>query len=466
MFLTIKLIIKNLYQFFISSLFRGNARTVKANKNILVSFLIKGVSIIIGFLMVRVTLDYLDQTKYGIWLTMSSFLTWFTFFEIGLGSGLRNKLAEALAVKDYNLGKIYVSTTYAILSIVIVVVAIAFFIGNAFLDWSKILNTDASLAPELGNLALIVFGFFFLRFVIKLIGIVLYADQRPAIANSFGPMGNILALIIIYILTKTTSGSLIYLGWTLSAAPVLILIFASIYLYGSRYKNIAPSYRFVKMEYAKDLLGLGVKFFIIQISALVMFQSANIVIAQFFGPKEVTSYNIAYKYYGIINMLFSLIMIPYWTAFTDAWVKEEINWIKKTISNLLKVFTLFVFMAGALFVLSSLAFRLWLGEDQMKTIHISQGLEISLILYFLIFSLGGIFNMFINGTGKVFLQMISLLLGALLFFPIAYLLIKHINMGIEAVVIAMIVANFYSAVIAPIQYYKLINHNANDIWNK
>ena len=120
---------KNLYNFILfRKLFTGNPRSVKANKNILASFLIKGSSIIVGFLMVRVTLDYLDQTKYGIWLTMSSFLTWFSFFEIGLGSGLRNKLAEALAKKDYVLGKVYVSTTYAILVLVISIVAIIFFV--------------------------------------------------------------------------------------------------------------------------------------------------------------------------------------------------------------------------------------------------------------------------------------------------------------------------------------------------
>ncbi len=144
----------------IKSFFEGHKRTVNAKKNIVASFAIKGLSIIVGFLMIRVTLDYLDQTKYGIWLTLSSFLTWFSFFEIGLGGGLRNKLAEALAVKDYKLGKSYVSTTYAILAIVISAAAVIFFIANVFIDWTVVLNTDEELGPELSSLALIVFGFF------------------------------------------------------------------------------------------------------------------------------------------------------------------------------------------------------------------------------------------------------------------------------------------------------------------
>ena len=94
---------------------------------------------------------------------------------MGLGNGLRNKLGEALAKKDFDLAKIYVSTTYAILTIVISVVALIFFIANFFIDWTIVLNTDQEMAKELTILAFIVFGFFFITFVIKLISIVLTA---------------------------------------------------------------------------------------------------------------------------------------------------------------------------------------------------------------------------------------------------------------------------------------------------
>ena len=175
----------------INKFFKGHQRTVKIKKNIIASFGIKGLSMIVGFLTVRITLDYLDQTTYGIWLTLTSFLGWFSFFEIGLGNGLKNKLSEALANKDYQLGKIYVSTTYGILTFIMAVVAILFFIFNNLIDWTVILNTDKELANDLAYLASIVFGFFFLRFIFQLINIVLTSDQRPALANTFGPIGNL-----------------------------------------------------------------------------------------------------------------------------------------------------------------------------------------------------------------------------------------------------------------------------------
>jgi O-antigen/teichoic acid export membrane protein len=451
----------------IFSFFQGHQRTVRAKKNAIASLLIKGGSVLVGFMLVPITLNYLDQTRYGIWVTITSFLTWFTFFEIGLGSGLKNKLAEAVAKNNYELGRTYVSTTYAILTIVISIVSVAFFIGSNYIDWTRVFNTgDASLGPELTKVAYIVFGFFFFRFVIKLIGDVLLAHQRSGLSNLFGPLGNFLSLPIIYLLTKFTEGSLIYIGLTFSLVPVVVLLVASLYLYTHEYKHIAPSIKFVKFKYAKELLNVGVKFFIIQASALVIFQSANFIIIQFFGPEEVTSFDVAFKYFSIINMIFTIIVLPYWPAFTEAWAKEDIAWIRRTITNLLKLWGGFVVMALLMFVLSDIVFYYWIGAEKMKVVSISMTLKILLILYFLIFTFGGVFNMFINGVGKVTLQTYSLLLGAALFVPCTYFFIHYLNWGIESVVLGSIIANFYSLIIAPIQYFKIINNKAQGIWNK
>lgn len=446
----------------INKFFQGHERTVKAKKNILASFFIKGISVVVGFLIVRVTLDYLDQSTYGVWLTISSFLVWFNFFEIGLGNGLKNKLAEAIAVKNYKLGRNYVSTTYAILSGVILVVAVVFFVANFFIDWTVILNTEKNLSSELSNLALVVFGFFFLTFVIKLIGVVLMADQRPAIANSFGPMGNLISLIVIYILTKTTEGSLLYVGFVFSIAPILILIIASLYFYKNDYKHIAPSIKYVNFKYAKDLLNLGVNFFFIQIAGLVIYQSSNIIIAQFFGPAEVTTYNVAYKYFSVITMLFTIIISPFWAAYTEAWTKNDITWISNTIKKLLKIWGLMCLLGIIMLFFSDKFYYLWVGDK----VKVPFELSFVLLVYFVTFTFGGIFVMFTNGVGKVKIQMYSSFVGSAIFIIASLVMIKYLNWGIKSILIAMIFSNFNGLILAPIQYKKLINNTATGIWNK
>src|ERR1700761_5284446 len=92
----------------------GHERTLKARRNVAVSFLLRGINIAIGFVLIPMTINYVNPVQYGIWLTLSAIIAWFNFFDIGLGNGLKNKLAEANALNDTDSAKIYVSTTYAI----------------------------------------------------------------------------------------------------------------------------------------------------------------------------------------------------------------------------------------------------------------------------------------------------------------------------------------------------------------
>jgi O-antigen/teichoic acid export membrane protein len=213
-----------MYNIILKFIAKGHERSVKAKKNILASFIIKGLSIAISLVLVPLTINYVNPSRYGIWLTLSSIISWFSFFDIGFGNGLRNKFAEALANGQDELARIYVSTTYAILSIIIVIVLIIFLFINPYLNWSKLLNTTPEMAGELSILALIVFVFFCLRFIFQLLTTVLVANQEPAKASFFDFLGSLLSLIIIFILTKTTSGNLIYLGFLLFSVCGIILM--------------------------------------------------------------------------------------------------------------------------------------------------------------------------------------------------------------------------------------------------
>jgi O-antigen/teichoic acid export membrane protein len=439
---------------------KGNERSINAKKNIVFIAMLKGFSIAISIFLVPVTIHYVNPTRYGIWLTLSSIVGWFYFFDIGLGNGLRNKFAEAVASGKTELARTYVSTTYAILIIIIAIILFIFYCINPFLNWAKILNTPADMAGELSILALIVFSFFCLEFVLQLITIILTANQQPAKASVFGFLGNLFSLVIIYLLTKTTSGNLIYLGTVFSVTPVLVLISSSLWFYTHSYKKYAPSFKFVKFHFARDLMGLGIKFFIIQIAAIILYQTSNIIIAHLFGPEEVTPYNIAYKYFSVITMAFSIIMLPLWSAFTEAWTKKDIAWIKNTVNKLILIWGLIAISVIIMFIFSTYIYRLWVGKEIKVPVSVSAVMA----AYVVINGWCGIFSQFLNGVGKIKLQLFSGIVGAILNIPLAIFLGRHL--GIYGVVLSTAILGLISALWSPIQYFKLINNNATGIWNK
>ena len=146
---------------FINYFFAGNTRTVKAKKNIAFSFVLRIIQIATGILIVPLALNYLDTTKYGIWLVLGSVVGWFRLSDLGLGHGLRNKLAESLAKNNYQQARMYISTAYFSLLMIAGFAFLLFLFINHNLNWSSILNTKDVSNNELTLLVIYVFGFFF-----------------------------------------------------------------------------------------------------------------------------------------------------------------------------------------------------------------------------------------------------------------------------------------------------------------
>ena len=145
---------------------RGNERSVKAKKNIVYMVLYKGISILAGLLLVPMTINYVDSENYGIWLTLSSMIAWMSFFDIGINHGLKNKLTEALAKKDFALGKKYVSTTYAILTLIFIPLMFVLLLIAPFIKWESLLNLNPSIGQSLIVAVCILIVYFCLNFVI------------------------------------------------------------------------------------------------------------------------------------------------------------------------------------------------------------------------------------------------------------------------------------------------------------
>ena len=431
----------------------GNKRSVEAKKNVIGSIFIKVMSIAISLVMVPMTIHYINPTQYGIWLTMSSMVAWISFFDIGFTQGLRNRFAEAKAKGDRQLTKTYVSTAYFFIGIIFISLWILLLLANQFIDWGRLLNIDEKSAHEVTGLAYIIFSYFCFQFVFKIITTILIADQKPAKAAMLNLVGQFFSLIAIYILTKLTSGSLIYLALAIGVAPTLVIIGANLYFFNTKYRDYSPSFRFVKKKYAKDIITLGFKFFVLQIAAIVQYQTILFLIAHYFDPLQVTSYNIAYKYFGILQMGFLILVTPLWSGVTDAYNSGDIEWIRNAVKKYLYILIPFILIGAAMLAIAKPIYDLWLGENVVIV-----PFSISLLCYIFISTtlFAYIFVFVINGIGALQMQFYSSIITSIAFVALAMILIKHFHFGVESILIASIVSNLFGLIIAPIQYYQII----------
>jgi len=439
----------------------GHERSIVAKKNILAMVLIKGLNILISLLLVPLTIHYVNTATYGIWLTLSSIVAWISFFDIGLNNGLRNRFAEAKANNDIPLAQRLVSTTYAILVLIFIPLLIIFLIANQWINWGRILNAPIEMQPQLPMIASIVVGYFCIKFILSTINIILIADQNPAGAAARGLVEQIVTLLIIFILTKFTHGSLINLTLALCISPLLIVLYFNFALFNKKYSEFKPTLSLVDFRLSKDLFGLGFKFFIIQIAAIVQFQTANYIIIQNFGAEQVTNYNIAYKYFGILIMSMGIITAPLWSSVTDAYTRKDYDWVLIISKKYLKAGFLLALVGIFMLIGSDKIYNLWIGKGE---IQISFSLSFWMFLYAIVNIFGSIYVGILNGIGALKIQFTASLFSPILFIMLVVVLIRGLNWGISSVVIAAVLANFNAFILAPMQFYKIFKQQKQKIW--
>lgn len=442
---------------------KGHQRSLEAKKNIIGSILIKGISIGIGLVLVPLTINYINPFQYGIWLTLSSMIAWTSFFDIGFTHGLRNKFAEAKAKGDFTVARIYISTTYYYIGFIFLILLVCLLIINQFITWHTLLNLPVAMEAQVSRLAMLIFTYFCFQFIFRIINTILTADQQPAKASLIDMLGQLLSLAIIFTLTKLTGGSLLYLGLAVGIAPTLVLLTANIYFFNTKYKAYRPSVKFVRKEYAKDIMKLGIKFFVLQVSAIIQFETGLFLIAFFFGTKEVTNYNIAFKYFSVLQMGFSILLSPLWSGVTDAYNKGEFYWIKNAIKKYLIILIPFIITGIIMLAVSDKVYDLWVGK---QNVQIDFRISLLFLIFFSTTMFASIFVSVINGIGALRIQFISAIVGSVTFFVLSITLIKYFGLGVQSILISSIITNVFGYIIAPIQVYKIFyKKSPSRIWH-
>jgi O-antigen/teichoic acid export membrane protein len=440
----------------------GSPRTQKAKKNVAGLFVLRGITTGVNFLLVPLTLQFLGSTRYGIWLTLSSIITWVGFLDIGLGNGLRNKIAEAIAQSDEQLAREYVSTTYAYVAAIVFSFLTLFLLLNIVLPWDRFLNAPPDMVHELRALAGAVVIFFCLRLLTNLIGTILMAHQRPAANSALDVLVGILSLLAVYILRSTGSSSLLLLGVVLSAITALVPLVASIWLFAGRYAHYRPTFRAVNRAHSQELMSLGVQFLFLQLAALVIFSTPNVIIAQLFGPSEVTPYNIAMRYYGVALTAFSIIVAPTWSASTDAYVRGDRGWIERAIRKLQIAWVALVGAIAIMVIAAPYVYEVWVGSE----VYVPVILSVGMALYVIVFCWSSIYANFLSGVGKIRLQLYVGIAAALVIVPFSVFLAQYVFHGSVGIVFAVSVLLLPSCYLWPRQVERLLNRSARGIWNQ
>jgi len=419
-------------------------------KNVSLGFFYKILNMAIVFTTIPLLLNYLEKEQYEVWVTIFSLVNIVFFVDAGIGNGLKTKLSEALSLKNLKLAKSYISTAYiSIFFISLIVLCIG--IACVFLiNFQNLFNT---IIPEneLKTVLLVILFLVITSFVLNLYKSFYYANQQASKVELAMLIYQIIVLISITFLLYFFPRKLLFVALFYGSANIFIGIVFTL-LFFRKNKKIQPSIASFSKDKVKDLMGLSLAFFGVQLCMIVIFTTDNLIISKLLGPSEVTNYDIVYKLFQVVITISVIVQDPFWALYTDAFQKKDFEWIKKTIIRLNKLFVVFLFIIIGLFFLSKPLIKIWIQRDLL----IPTSLILFMSLFVLIRVYGIIYMTFLNSIGKVKLQLWLYFFGAIINIPLSIYFVKTFDLGSSGVILGTVFSILSLSIILPIQTFQIL----------
>lgn len=310
---------------------------------------------ILGFISVPIVISYLGKEKYGLWLTTLSLVTLVNLFDAGIFPVVKNLLIEAYAINDRNKIKEYTSFILVI-SILILLLGVSLFPVLVYHDWASFFNANYENASQ-DALKIIIIIYLMTVISVSLSCIdIIYASQLKIVVVQLVQLVATVSsffLVIISVFLKLEIHILIL--FSLIPSVILkgyLLIF---YVYKNKFIffKFNNFYHLFKQLVSKSSCFLGIKMCEIFISSI-----QSIYIAKKFNLEVVSEYNLVYRLVSIPLLLLASIFPVIWPAFTSAWVKKDIMWLKNKMKKwmflsfcVFLIYGVFISLIGTHFIL-------------------------------------------------------------------------------------------------------------------
>jgi O-antigen/teichoic acid export membrane protein len=316
---------------------RHTQRDIRVVQGIFSALANKGIAVLISFISVPLTVRYLGAERYGAWVTISTAMAWLALADFGLSNSLTNVVSEGYAADNKEIAQASVAAAFWTLTGIALVLGLIFFAMWSHVPWDRVFNVQsAQTRAEVGPAVATAFLIFFVNFPFSIVAKVYGAYQEVNKSNAWATSGNLLGLAGLVTVTHL-KGGLVPLVIAVSGAALFVNTISAIWLFGWSKPWLRPRPGRVTWSATRKLASLGGMFFVIQIAALVLFQTDNLIIAHYLGAAAVTPYSVTWRLFTY-TALFQILAGPsYWPAYTEAFSKGDLGWVRSRYHTNLRI---------------------------------------------------------------------------------------------------------------------------------
>jgi O-antigen/teichoic acid export membrane protein len=115
-----------------------------------------------------------------------------------------------------------------------------------------------------------------------------------------------------------------------SGTVLLVNVVSAVWVFWYSKPWLVPKMGRLKFAAVRKLMSVGGMFFLIQIAALVLFQTDNLIIAHYLGAAAVTPYSVTWRLFNY-TLIFQVLAHPsYWPAYAEAFARGDCAWVRRS----------------------------------------------------------------------------------------------------------------------------------------
>lgn len=381
-----------------TSVDRNRRRLARAGLTGVVTLAARGVTMLVGLVTLPLTSHYLGKERFGLWLTLSSFLAWITIADLGLSNSLINALSMADGTDDHKRAQQAVASAFWMSLLIAVVLIVAVIVATPLVNWAQVFNiVSPEAAREVTPALIVVLLFCALRLPASIIGCVYQGFQEGYVYQLWNGLSGLLGAAGLIFAIRAEAG----LSW-LAAAFLMSMLLAdllsAIYLFAFRRRWLLPRWKFFDWSQARWLLKQGSQFWVAQMSAVMMLQTSLLIVSVIFGAGQSGGFGTTLRLFALIGAVQTAFVAPLWAAYGEAAARRDYAWLSLTFKRSVAISLLWSLPAAvAMFAAAPWLFKLLVTADVTADWH----LRLAVMTAEIINSVARCVSTLLNGLGAV-----------------------------------------------------------------
>jgi O-antigen/teichoic acid export membrane protein len=280
---------------------------------------------------VRLTLPYLGEERFGIWMTVMGITGLLTFADLGIGNALVARVAAARAGAAGVPLPVAITGGLACLFVVGAVVSLAAATASAVIPWGWFLGVHGApgLEAEFRQSAVILGGLFGAFLFTSGLRKVYEGLQQGYTAHAAMALSSCSSLALLAVAASQQRGIPVLIAVTFGVTALLpmallVPLIRCGYFHGR-------SMRSARRHEWRHLLGAGSQYSVVQVGSLLLTGSEPMLVSSMQGPAALGELAVVQRMFQLAITPIRVLVAPYWGAYADAHARRDHVYIRRTL---------------------------------------------------------------------------------------------------------------------------------------